>query len=91
MWISTEPKIIEIDTKVGLPWIEVELKLEKKAQCKSLKSVLCVCNTLVRLYDFVYLLLATCLCLYVLNWDKGFCNKHFVYGQGFVQVGDKIL
>ena len=63
----------------------------KKAQCKSLKSVLCVCNTLVRLYDFVYLLPVTCLCLYVLSWDKGFCNKHFVYGQGFVQVSDKIL
>ena len=63
----------------------------KKTQCKSLKSVLCVCNTLVRLYDLVYLLLVTCLCLYILSWDKGFCNKHFVYEQGFVQVGDKIL
>ena len=44
-----------------------------------------------RLYDFAYLLLITYLCLYILSWDKGFCNKHFVYEQGFVQVGDKIL
>ena len=63
MWKSATPKNIENDIKVGMPGIEVVLKLEKKAQCKSLKSVLCVCNTLVRLYDLVYLLLVTCLCL----------------------------
>ena len=90
MWKSAKPTNVENDTKVGMPWLKVDLKLEK-AQCKSLKSVLCVCNTLVRLSDFVSLLLVTCLCLYVLSWDKGFYNKHFVYGQGFVQVGDKIL
>ena len=41
MWISTEPKIIEIDTKVGLSWIELELKLEKKLNVK-VSSQYCV-------------------------------------------------
>ena len=41
MWKSATPKNIENDIKVGMPWIEVELKLEKKLNEK-VSSQYCV-------------------------------------------------